>query len=203
MIVKKVQGNKSNRLAKRALVAFGANLPSGGMPPKTAVSAAMDMLEARSGVTLARSRLWQTPAYPPGAGPAFVNSAVAFDWSGDAEALLSLLHGIELAFGRSRSARWEARIMDLDLLALGDMVLPGPAEFDRWAGLSPQEAASVTPDRLILPHPRLAERGFVLAPLAEVAGDWRHPVLGKDASDLLAALAPDALEGVVPLPDGD
>ncbi|WP_442641782.1 2-amino-4-hydroxy-6-hydroxymethyldihydropteridine diphosphokinase [Roseicyclus sp.] len=169
------------------------------MPPYEAVSAAMDRLEAVGGSPLSRSRLWRTPAFPPGSGPEFVNAAAAFDWHGTAEDLLERLHGIEEAFGRRRTARWEARIMDLDLLALGDLVLPDREEFLRWQHLPPAEAARRTPERLILPHPRMAERGFVLAPLAEVAPDWRHPVLGRTVAEMRDALPPAALEGVAPL----
>lgn len=160
----------------------------------------MEMLSVRSGGALRKSRLWRTPAFPPGAGPAFVNAAAALDWNGEAQALLDLLHGIEAAFGRQRTARWEARIMDLDLLAIGDTVLPDRAEFLRWAELRPETAASVTPDRLILPHPRMAERGFVLAPLADIVPDWRHPVFGRTVAEMLADLPPEALRHVAPLP---
>ncbi|MDG4649031.1 2-amino-4-hydroxy-6-hydroxymethyldihydropteridine diphosphokinase [Roseibacterium sp. SDUM158017] len=182
-----------------ALVALGSNLPAGGLMPAAAVSRAMDLLEDRTRTALRRSRLWRTPAFPPGAGPPFVNAAAALDWGGAAEDLLAILHGIEAAFGRQRSLRWEARIMDLDLLALGDKVLPDRVEFERWSGLSGDAAAAMTPDRLILPHPRLAERAFVLAPLADVAPDWRHPVTGDSVSAILAALPASALEGVEPL----
>jgi 2-amino-4-hydroxy-6-hydroxymethyldihydropteridine diphosphokinase len=113
---------------------------------------------------LAQSRLWRTPAYPEGSGPPFVNAAVSFAWTGDAPTLLKLLHDIEAAFGRRRDSRWEARKMDLDLIALDDTVLPDEAMFRRWHDLSPQQAATTTPDILILPHPRLSERGFVLGP---------------------------------------
>ena len=89
--------------------------------------------------------------------------------------------------------------MDLDLLALGDLVMPDAAEFSRWRDLPPQQAATLTPEHLILPHPRLAERGFVLAPLAEVAPDWCHPVLDLPVHAMLAALPTGALDGVVPL----
>ena len=87
--------------------------------------------------------------------------------------------------------------MDLDLLALEDQVLPDPETVSYWMSLPDDQARARTPDQLLLPHPRLQERGFVLAPLAEVAPDWRHPITGVTASGMLAALPPSALEGVV------
>ncbi|NKX43013.1 2-amino-4-hydroxy-6-hydroxymethyldihydropteridine diphosphokinase [Roseicyclus persicicus] len=187
----------------KGVVAFGANLPSGDLPPARSVAAAMDLLEARAGVPLTRSRLYRTPAFPPGAGPDFVNAAAALDWAGTPEDLLALLHGVEAAFGRTRTARWEARIMDLDLIALGDTVLPDRATQGQWAALPPDEAARATPDRLILPHPRLAERGFVLVPAADVAPEWRHPVTGRTVAEMATALPAAERAAIRPLDPGD
>lgn len=66
--------------------------------------------------------------------------------------------------------------------------------------LSGEQAAQETPDTLLLPHPRMHERGFVLAPLADIAPDWRHPLLGLTTRAMLAALPPAAMDGVAPLP---
>ncbi|MFW5655112.1 MAG: 2-amino-4-hydroxy-6-hydroxymethyldihydropteridine diphosphokinase [Roseicyclus sp.] len=180
-------------------MAVGANLPSRGVAPADSVRSALDMLERLAGVPVRRSRLWRTPAFPPGAGPDFVNAAAAFRWSGPARGVLDLLHRIEDAHGRKRTARWEARVMDLDLIAMGGEVLPDAATQARWAALSPQDAAREMPDRLILPHPRLAERAFVLAPLCDVGPDWRHPVTGLTAAEMLQALPAEAMAGVTPL----
>ena len=85
--------------------------------------------------------------------------------------LLVCLHAVEVRFGRVRRAVNAARVLDLDLLAYGSQV-SAPGE-------SP-----------ILPHPRLAERAFVLLPLAELAPDWRHPVSGLSVAELAARLPP-------------
>ncbi len=173
------------------------------MTPEENVTAAMDMLEKRCGSTLRRSRLWRTPAYPEGAGPPFVNAALSLDWSGTARDLLTLLHEVEEAFGRQRTSRWEARKMDLDLIGLGGLVLPDAGGFRTWHDLSPEEAATRMPEDLIVPHPRMDERVFVLAPLCEVAPDWRHPVLGLTVREMLDALPASDHEGVAPLASGD
>ena len=90
--------------------------------------------------------------------------------------------------------------MDLDLIALGQAVLPDMATQRAWAGLPPERAARETPGELILPHPRLADRGFVLVPLAEIAPDWRHPVTGVTVAEMLAARPDEERSEIRPLP---
>lgn len=181
---------------KLKLIALGANLPSPAGPPRATLEAALAAL-ADHGVTVtARSRWYRTPAFPAGAGPDFVNGVAALETGMTPAELLTALHAVERDLGRHRRRRWAPRACDLDLLAWGDLVLPDAETVSRWMALAPDAQAAQAPDGLVLPHPRLHERGFVLRPLADVAPDWVHPVLGLSLPDLLAALPAGALDGV-------
>ena len=155
-------------------VALGANLPGpGGTTPLQTCRAALAALAGAGVRVVARSSWYSTePVGEPGQ-PWFVNAVVRVETGLGPEALLAALHRIEGRFGRRRDRHWAARTLDLDLLDYHGIVRhPG-------AGAGP-----------ILPHPRIAGRRFVLAPLAEIAPGWRLPPAGPDVARLLAALPP-------------
>lgn len=183
---------------RRALIALGANAASPSGAPEATLRAAMTRIEAL-GTGARHSRLWRSPAFPAGSGPDFVNAATAIETELGAEALLAALHKIEAEFGRERQNRWGPRSLDLDLLALHGLLCPDLAGWTRWRDLPLDRQAREAPDRLILPHPRLQDRGFVLLPLAEIAPDWHHPVTGFDVIAMRDALPPEACEGLSPL----
>jgi 2-amino-4-hydroxy-6-hydroxymethyldihydropteridine diphosphokinase len=185
----------------RVLIALGANLaPPGGTPAAT-LAAALDRLGSMDGIAVRRrSRWFSTPAFPPGSGPDFVNGAAALETALEPEPLLAALHAVEAEFGRVRPARWVPRLCDIDLIGVGDRVLPDAATARRWMALDQGEAQRLAPPRLILPHPRMHERGFVLVPLADVAPDWRHPLSGLTVREMLAALPAAERAAIRPLP---
>lgn len=171
-----------------ALVALGANLPSPAGPPAATLAAALAEMGRRGLRLRAISRFFHTPCFPAGAGPDYVNAAVGLEHAGGPEALLALLHEVEAAFARTRAERWGMRTLDLDLLAYGAEVRPDMAGYRAWRDLPPEAQRQRAPDRLVLPHPRLADRAFVLVPLMDIAPGWRNPVDGRSVSEMCAAL---------------
>lgn len=161
------------------LVALGASLPGpDGAPPVETCRRAAVALDRLPGLRLrALSRWWQTDPVPPMPGaPVFINAVARLEGAADPSSVLAALHAIEDRAGRVRPYPNAPRTLDLDLIAQGDRVLPGPHP--------------------VLPHPRAHERAFVLLPLAEVAPGWRHPLLGATVEALAARLPP---QGARPL----
>ena len=167
------------------LVALGGNLASHAGSPAHTLRAALNCLNERGALIRATSPLYHTPAFPAGAGPDYVNAAasISADWT--PEQALFHLHAVEAEFGRERVQRWGQRTLDLDLIAYDDCVLPDLQTHQHWRDLPSEEQIGATPDQLILPHPRLQDRAFVLVPLADVAPDWVHPVTGQSVREML------------------
>jgi 2-amino-4-hydroxy-6-hydroxymethyldihydropteridine diphosphokinase len=184
---------------KFALIALGSNASSPwGDPTGTVLKAIFDVA-GRLGADAVQSPLYRTPAFPVGAGPDFVNAAIRIPTGLDAQDVLAILHQIEAEAARTRTLRWGQRTLDLDLIALGNQVCPDLPTFTHWHGLAPDLQAKTAPDQLILPHPRAQDRSFVLVPLADVAPDWVHPVLGRSVVQMRDARPADEVRSVVRL----
>ncbi len=186
---------------KHALIAFGANLSFGDLSPDCTILAAIAALGDQGYLVNQLSNLYESPCFPAGAGADYVNAAASIPLrqSDTATEILAVLHRVEASFGRERLQRWGMRTLDIDLLAIGDSVLPDLPTFRAWLDLAADSQRTTSPDELILPHPRLQDRAFVLVPLADVAPDWCHPVLGLTVRDMLAALPLSDRDSVVAL----
>lgn len=95
--------------------------------------------------------------------------------------------------------RWGSRTLDLDLIMAGEQVIPSAEVVQSWMDLDPDAQKEKAPDQLLLPHPRLQDRAFVLVPAMDVAPDWRHPLLGRTLRELHDALPKDELAAITPL----
>ncbi|OFX03180.1 MAG: 2-amino-4-hydroxy-6-hydroxymethyldihydropteridine diphosphokinase [Alphaproteobacteria bacterium RIFCSPHIGHO2_12_FULL_66_14] len=155
-------------------IGAGANLahPTYGSPRET-LEAAFGDLAGRGAQILRVSPWYRTAPVPASDQPWYQNAVIDVGTDLSPDKLLAALHEVEQAFGRVRTVANAARVIDLDLLDFrGEIALGGPG-------------------RATLPHPRLAERAFVLRPLADLAPQWRHPVTGVPIRALLAALSAD------------
>lgn len=149
-------------------IALGANLSSQFGSPEETLRLALKKLDAHGVKVLSCSRIWLTEPVPVSDQPLYRNAVASISTELSPHQLLSLLHTIEAEFGRIRSERNEARVIDLDLIAYNDAVINSQG--------------------IQIPHPRMHERAFVLVPLQELSAEWRHPVLDKTAEELLALL---------------
>jgi len=149
------------------VVALGGNLPGAYASSEALLEAALGAF-ASVGLPLARrSRWWRSAAWPDPETPEYRNGVVLVETVLAPRETLAALHGLEARFGRRRGLVNAPRTLDLDLVAHGRTVTH---EGD-----------------FVVPHPRAHERLFVMGPLAEIAPQWRHPVLGRTAAELAAA----------------
>ncbi|WP_169568928.1 2-amino-4-hydroxy-6-hydroxymethyldihydropteridine diphosphokinase [Sneathiella limimaris] len=158
------------------IVALGANLnhPEYGSPQNT-LTRAVKALEV-AGLKIVKQSSWYgTAPVPISDQPWFINGVVQIETELDPEALLMLLHATEEEFGRVRTEKWAARILDLDLISYNDLVT---VNRDQRTGL-------------VIPHPLMTERAFVLRPLSEILPNWADPVTGMDIKGLIAQLPED------------
>ena len=123
---------------------------------------------------VAASAIHETPALVPEGAPEdwhipYLNQVVRVETHHAPRDVLACLKHIEAELGRAPRARWAPREIDIDLLAYDDVVM--------------------VEEHLVLPHPEMDARAFVLKPLVEIAPEWVHPVLGKTARQLLQELA--------------
>ena len=159
---------RSAAAAVTAFLGLGSNLGDRA----ALLRAAVEALEAAKGVTVtAASAIYETPPWGPVPQGPYLNACIAVATTLAPRALLDLALAIERQHGRERAVRWGPRTLDIDLLTYGTVALDEPG--------------------LILPHPRLTERAFVLLPLSEFAAG--HGIGGRSVADWLALQETDAI----------
>lgn len=172
-------------VVRTILLGFGSNLPGPWGRPRESLIRALSELEA-VGIEIMRvSHLYETAPVGSGRQPAYLN-AVAVARGGMAPArLLHLLKQTERRAGRKATPPMQPRPLDIDILDFGGRRVNRPPVRRERSYL-----------HLILPHPELHRRAFVLVPLLEVAPHWTHPVKDRHPKALLARLGPGAVRGV-------
>ena len=155
------------------LIGIGSNVSGPWGEPAAAVERALAALDEAPLRLVKASRPIVTAPFGRTDQPDFVNAVAEIETSLEPPALLAHLHAIERRAGRRRTLRWGPRTLDLDLLDYHGLVVPKDPGHD---------------DGPVLPHPGIPGRSFVLAPIAELAPHWRHPVLDETAATLLARL---------------
>ncbi len=160
------------------LIGLGSNMTGPWGNPRDCVGRALAALDKQPLKLLKASTLIETTPFGHQDQASYINAVARIETRLRPLDLLQVLRTIERTAGRERRERWGERTLDLDILDYNDVVMEAGAE---------QSADA----ELVLPHPAIAEREFVLAPIAEIAPRWKHPVTGLTAKAMLAALDTD------------
>ena len=128
-----------------------------------------------------------------------MNAAILVETNWSPRDILSHLHAIEQEFGRKRDQRWGQRTLDLDMISVDDLVSPDLKTYSLWRDLPLDRQKTQAPDALILPHPRVQDRAFVLLPMYDIVPDWCHPVSGQNIEQLIKALPEADKASVLPI----
>ncbi len=161
------------RNSKVIFVGLGANTTGSWGPPQTTLSAAVKRLESAGLLLHARSSSYLSNPIGYVRQAQFLNEVLVVESSLTPLALLRLFKQLEREAGRRLGSRWGPRPLDIDILDYRGKILNQPAIRTHRTGL-------------ILPHPSICARGFVLRPLAEITPNWRHPMSGLTVRALLA-----------------
>lgn len=167
-------------IEETVILAVGANMPGPWGEPKTSVRCAFCAIACQDVTVIATSSIYTTAPMGPVPQAAYANGVALVRTRLEPLALLGMLKRIEISAGRQPGPRWGPRTLDLDIIDFGGRVIGWTAAHD-WSH----------PAELVLPHPELHKRRFVLEPLLELLPGWRHPALGLLVGEMLARLGED------------
>ena len=155
----------------RIFLGIGANLtPDGFATPIDGCLAALDSLTENEITIVAVSPWYKSAPVPVSDQPWYYNAVVEIQTKHEPEVLIGILHECEQHFGRIRTERNAARVLDIDIVDFGSIVRDG---------------------NLVLPHPRMHQRMFVLRPLSDLMPAWKHPVTGIGIEAMMAEISSD------------
>jgi len=141
------------------------------------INQAQHLIQSRIGMVVRSSSIYETAPWGVLDQPSFLNQVLAIETELNADEVLLNILKIEQELGRVRHQRWAARLIDIDILYYNDLVSDNPA--------------------LTIPHPRLHQRRFTLAPLAEIAPEYIHPIFNMTNRELLLTCADESAVSII------
>ena len=170
---------------KKYLIALGSNLETQNLSRLEIINKAIEYFSQLNIILIKVSSFWESRSYPDKSQPDFINAVSEVHSELNPYQILYALKNIEKKMGRKNKTRWGNRVLDLDIIGSGSIILPNNFEFNKWLKMPLKKQIKIQPDELILPHPRIQDRLFVLRPLNEVDPYWTHPVLNKTPLELI------------------
>ena len=166
-------------------IALGSNLETKNLKKLEIINKALEYFSQFNITLIKVSSFWSSRSYPDKNQPDFINAVSEVHSELSPYQILNQLKKIEKMFGRKINTRWGNRVLDLDILCAGSIILPNINVYNEWMKMPLQKQTEKQPNELILPHPRIQDRLFVLKPLNEVDPDWVHPILNKTTLELI------------------
>ena len=163
------------------LISFGANLDSEFGSPMDGLKYAINEFSMFGFNVRQQSKWYSSLSYPDPKDPKYINGCLEMFCEFEPFEVLTKLKNIEKRMGRTTDERWSSRTCDFDILSCRsskNFILPSKKVFRYWFSLPLDKQLKMRPNELVLPHPRMQDRSFVLIPLYDIQPNWIHPVLG-------------------------